>query len=519
MRVGIISVFTDYHRRGAHHREFLQPQIGPLLAALLPPDIEIEIVNDTWVDPDWSRGYDLLFLSAMHADFDRAKQISHYWRRRGAKTVLGGIMASTYPGLCQPYFDSIVIGDPEGSVARVYDDFVAGALAPVYRAVPFDPAAVPVPRYDLLPGDQAFPIGLEASRGCPFSCDFCALTAIGTRYAARPVTHVVRDILAAQRMNAHRLDRFRRRLVFFADNNIGGRPAYLRQLCAALQPLGIAWGACITFNVIAEPEALSMLSQSGCRILYFGLESFNPAVLDDMNKHQNRLDQTRRVIDDCRRYGILPMAGLVLSPTLDDCGYIREIPRHLRESGLHVPTFICFEAPFPGTPHFHDLAARDRPALLPDALLRDFTSYTLVTRPLRETAADFAAAYRETLARVYAPANRLFKLADDLPRFLAGGYAVPAIADLYDLRRTTMWPQPAGRTFIAGSDAPPPEAGRIPFANDDFADEDEWRRIMLPTRVSDTCGRVLPEWQASTRVFARRARMPAGAIGLGQAAE
>jgi hypothetical protein len=242
-------------------------------------------------------------------------------------------------------------------------------------------------------------------------------------------------------------------------------------------------------------------------------------VLDDMNKHQNRLDQTRRVIDDCRRYGILPMAGLVLSPTLDDCGYIREIPRHLRESGLHVPTFICFEAPFPGTPHFHDLAARDRPALLPDALLRDFTSYTLVTRPLRETAADFAAAYRETLARVYAPANRLFKLADDLPRFLAGGYAVPAIADLYDLRRTTMWPQPAGRTFIAGSDAPPPEAGRIPFANDDFADEDEWRRIMLPTRVSDTCGRVLPEWQASTRVFARRARMPAGAIGLGQAAE
>ena len=79
MRVGIISVFVDYHRNGAHHRGFLQPQIGPLIAGLLPSDIEIEVINDTWEDPDWSRVYDLLFISGMHSDFDRARQISHYW--------------------------------------------------------------------------------------------------------------------------------------------------------------------------------------------------------------------------------------------------------------------------------------------------------------------------------------------------------------------------------------------------------------------------------------------------------
>ena len=90
MRVGVISVFTDYHRRGRHHRGALQPQIGPLVAALLPPEVEIDVVNDTWEDPDWSRDYDLVFLSALHSDFDRARQLSHYYRRRGAKTVLGG---------------------------------------------------------------------------------------------------------------------------------------------------------------------------------------------------------------------------------------------------------------------------------------------------------------------------------------------------------------------------------------------------------------------------------------------
>lgn len=76
MKVGIIAVHTDYHRRGAHHRTLLQPQIGPLIAGLLPDEADIEVVNDTWTDPDWSRSYDLLFVSAMLSDYERARQIA-----------------------------------------------------------------------------------------------------------------------------------------------------------------------------------------------------------------------------------------------------------------------------------------------------------------------------------------------------------------------------------------------------------------------------------------------------------
>src|SRR5690349_1620283 len=111
MRVGIIAIHVDCFRRGDHHRGIMQPQIGPLIASLLPPDVEVEIVNDTWRDPNWTRDYDLLFISSLHPDFDRARQVSHYWRRRGAKTVYGGNFASTYTELCRPFFDSIVVGD------------------------------------------------------------------------------------------------------------------------------------------------------------------------------------------------------------------------------------------------------------------------------------------------------------------------------------------------------------------------------------------------------------------------
>ena len=149
MRVGIISVFVDYHRRGRKNRYALQPQIGPLLAGLLPRDIEIEIINETTDDLDWNRGYDLVFLSTMHSDFDRARQISHYWRRRGAKTVIGGAFAGSFPQLCEPWFDAVVVGDPEGSVPRLYADFCAGRLNKRYTSSHYAAELVPTPRFDL----------------------------------------------------------------------------------------------------------------------------------------------------------------------------------------------------------------------------------------------------------------------------------------------------------------------------------------------------------------------------------
>src|SRR5690606_13307794 len=123
--------------------------------------------------------------------------------------------------------------------------------------------------------------------------------------------------------------------------------------------------------------------------LYVGLESFNPRTLRSMNKRQNVIARTHELIRRCHRNGILLDAGLMLSPLEDDLAYLRAIPRLLDECGLVVPSYICFETPIPGTPHFGKIAAASAPALLPGALLRDFTTYTLVTRPRHASAEEF----------------------------------------------------------------------------------------------------------------------------------
>ena len=504
MRVGIISVFVDYHRRGRKNPQSLQPQIGPLLAALLPRDIEIEIVNETSQDLDWERDYDLLFISSMHSDMDRARQISHYWRRRGAKTVIGGSFAGSFPELCEPWFDAVVVGDPEGSVPQVYADFCAGSLRKRYVSPPYDPAAVITPRFDLFTGKRHHALCFEATRGCPFSCDFCVLTGQGTRHETRPIQSVLRDIAAGQRMLAGNMPRYKRRIAGFCDNNIGGDLPYLRAMCAALKPLRLHWYGAATFNVIANPDLVRTMAQSGCRALFVGLESFNPATIADMRKHQNVINKMRCALDDCRRHGILIVSGLMVSPLHDRPEDIRDIPDNLIRCGLHVPTFVSFESPIPGTPHFHRLGRETRPpAFMPNVLLRDLAGYTLAVRPRKAPVDEFVAAYREVTREVFSAKRRLAKVVHDVPRFLAGGHWLPALVDTIDM--ATMQASAAdfpGRTFIAGTDAPPPES--VPLTPADFTSQSQRDELLEPWRVTDDTGALLPQWRTSRLVYQPR---------------
>lgn len=512
MRVGIIFVFMDFHRKGEKYRGVLQPLIGPLVAGLLPKDIDIEVVNDTWEDPHWDHDYDLLFITGMHSDFDRARQVSHYWRRRGAKTVLGGIMASTYPDLCQPYFDAVVVGDAEGSVPRVFRDFLRGELQPRYLSEAYDPAAVPVPRFDLLAGKQMIPLSFEATRGCPFACEFCALTGIGTRHHVRPVEMILRDIREGQRMLRGLVPWYLLNVVGFLDNNIGGNPAYLRQLCEALEPLDLMWGSGITFNVLADQGMVETLSRAGCRAMFMGLESLNPATLKDMHKYQNTVDETRRVLDLCRRHGILVESPLMLSPVTDDLEYIQSIPDRLRECGLHVPTFVCIESPIPGTPHFHRLADEGE-AFLPNARLRDFNGYTLVTRPKQESVEDFTRGYAWAVENIFTRKARAARLMQNVPAFLRRGFFFPALGDVRDNIFHKQTPHP-DRTYVTTTDVEFPEASGVPLTDGDFDSEEERRAIMEPWRVTDERGRVLPAWRRSVKVFEGKGRISAEARQL-----
>ena len=225
-----------------------------------------------------------------------------------------------------------------------------------------------------------------------------------------------------------------------------------------------------------------------------------------MRKYQNVIHKIRLALDSCRKHGILIVSGLMVSPLFDSPEDIRRIPENLDQCGLRVPTFVAFESPIPGTPHFNRLGRETRPhAFMPNVLLRDLAGYTLAVRPRKSSVDEFVAAYREVAREVFSAKRRLAKIAFDVPRFLTKGNWLPAVIDTMDmLTMQAGIPDFPGRTYIAGTDVPPPES--VPLSTADFNSERQQLEVMKPWRVTNEEGALLPAWRGSRVVFDTRLR-------------
>ena len=106
----------------------------PLLAGMTPPDVDVEIANDYSQRIDYRNGYDLVALSAMTPQIDRAYQIADHFRAIGKKVVIGGFHSSFYPEEVLKHADAVAIGEAEGTWPRILEDFGRGKMEGIYRS-------------------------------------------------------------------------------------------------------------------------------------------------------------------------------------------------------------------------------------------------------------------------------------------------------------------------------------------------------------------------------------------------
>jgi radical SAM superfamily enzyme YgiQ (UPF0313 family) len=357
----------------------MQSAVPELIAGLCPKDTEIELYNEKECEIPLDRHWDLVFFSYLHASYEHTKVLSAIFRANGMTTVAGGRHASYFAEDCLRYFDAVVVGEPEPNVPKLIHDFEHGKLKPLYQNKMPDFRSVGAYRYDLLDLDSnRFRLpAIEASRGCPFSCNFCVLTG-WEKYRYRPVESVVKEIESKMRWNTNLFglldDAF-----MFVDNNLGGSPKYLKELCQALIPLRKTWGCALTFNNLKDEQLLKLMAKAGCRYVYTGLESLNPDSLHSMNKGQNDIKEVNRVIRLCFSNGILLSFGLLVGSDGDTNEYLEKIPCYLSDLHYFSITFLGIVCPYPETEFYKILARENR--ILPRSTIRDYDGYTLCHQP------------------------------------------------------------------------------------------------------------------------------------------
>lgn len=119
-----------------------------IIAAISPPEIEIEITDESVEPIGFDRPADLVGITAMTNVAPVAYQIADEFRKRGRTVVLGGVHATV---CALRHVDSVVVGEAEPVWKELLRDFRSGGLKPIYgpRTL-FDMKGYGIPRRDLL---------------------------------------------------------------------------------------------------------------------------------------------------------------------------------------------------------------------------------------------------------------------------------------------------------------------------------------------------------------------------------
>lgn len=312
--------------------EFHLPPHGPVVfAATLPPEVEVEFVDENLEAVDFAASADLVALSVMlSCQLPRAFEIARRFREQGRTVIFGGIAVMLHAKEVALHADSVFLGEAEGRMTAVIDDFQAGRLKPVYDYMNNHPdiRLVGTARRDILKRELYNYRGVQmldlvhASRGCKFDCFPCCTGYLGgKKFRPRPVEQVIAEMEAIENNR-----------LFIVDNSLAQDRQWLKELFTAMIPLKKKW---VSHPILDDPEILKLAADAGAWYVY-------QAVFDTSDTIRNRI---RRL----KEHGIGIEGTIILGTDDQDEDAIKRLVDFLMEVELDVAEFTIM-TPFPHSP-------------------------------------------------------------------------------------------------------------------------------------------------------------------------
>ncbi len=369
------------------------------VAALLPADWEFRLVDRnarpiTESDWDWA---ELVLVSAMTAQREDFQRVLREAKTRGKRVAAGGPYPTTLPD--EIAADFLVLNEGEITIPK----FLAGMTPGRYESREFaDMTKSPVPRFELLNFDDYEMMSVQFSRGCPFQCEFCDVTAIyGRRARAKTPAQLLAELSRLHELGWERS-------VFIVDDNFVGNRAQTGPLLRALKQWQRERGYPFSFqteaslNLAQEPELLDRMAECNFQSVFVGIETPDIESLKATHKSQNTLVPVEEAVEKITRAGLRVMGSFILGFDGEAAGAGRRIAELIERTSIPTAHISLLQA-LPRTPLWERLQREGR-LLGEDARLNPDTLINFVpTRPVAEIAGE----YTELVWTLYEPARFL----------------------------------------------------------------------------------------------------------------
>ena len=324
------------------------PPLGLLtVASMLPESWDLRLcdLNVSTLkrkDVAWA---DMVFISAMTVQQDSVAEVIKLAKSM-RKTVVGGGPLFTCEPDKYPEIDHLVLNEAEINLPPFLEDLENGWPKRRYADPTYpDLSSTPVPRWDLINVKHYASLSIQFSRGCPFNCDFCNVTAmLGHRPRLKCTNQIIRELDAIYASGW-------RGSVFFVDDNFIGNKRFLKNnLLPALvdwqkDRTGIPFYTEASINLADDPTLMNMMSEAGFDTVFIGLETPSEESLANCSKKQNLGRDLVSSVHTIQRHGLQVQGGFIVGFDTDTESIFQRQVDFIQNSGIVTAMVGILQAP------------------------------------------------------------------------------------------------------------------------------------------------------------------------------
>lgn len=294
---------------------------------------------------DLSAAYDIL----LHKDFDLVAVSFHSFSvkharniraavKKTARLVCGGHHPSAMPEqMINIGYDQVGIGEGENILI---DIILGNTESVIYNSKSHfkDINEIPFPDYSGLSGDwlntqSEYGYPIISSRGCPFSCNFCASSIFWNRKInMRSADSVISEIV-------HNIETVGMRNYMFEDDNFTLNKKRVTEICNRLINDVIPkygkrnWQCASRAETLIDADLCRLLKEAGCTRVWLGVESFSQPSLDRCEKHTT-VEKLVTGIETAESNGLKTMSQFIVGLPDDTISDIMETARIIKSTNM-----------------------------------------------------------------------------------------------------------------------------------------------------------------------------------------
>jgi radical SAM superfamily enzyme YgiQ (UPF0313 family) len=330
------------------HKKAGAPPLGLLtVAAMLPAEWEKKLVDMNAVELTDSdlRWADYVFLSAMTVQRESVNTVINRCKNNGVKIVAGGpLFTMEYEQF--PEVDYFVLNEAEETLAPFLRDLELGQPQRIYSSSRFpDIHQTPVPLWQLANKKYYETASIQFSRGCPFQCDFCNVTAL---LGHIPRTKTAHQIIAE--LDSLYALGWRKGIFFVDDNFIGNKKFTKSEVLPALikwraGKSGMPFSTEVSINLADDEELLSLMVQAGFDTVFVGIETPNEESLTECSKTQNKGRNLLESVKILQHAGLQVQGGFIVGFDNDSPSIFQQQIDFIQKSGIVTAMVGLLQAP------------------------------------------------------------------------------------------------------------------------------------------------------------------------------